>query len=300
MSKPSGYEQVTGRIIRELEEGVAPWVKPWLTGLPYNAVSQRAYSGVNVLLLWSVAAHRSYQNRAWLTFRQAKELGGHIKKGETSVLIVYTSRFTKTEEDSVTGKKIKKDIPFLKHYNVFNVEQANGLPIGLYHLPDPRTHEDISDLADTFIQAIGAKVRLGAPRAAYHPKKDTIRLPFPSDFATAAEYYATSLHEHGHWSGHPSRLNRDLEGRFGSQSYAAEELIAELTGAFLCAHLELKGKLQHAEYIGHWLELLRRDSKAIFTAARQATDAAEYLKARVREKTGAEKPAAALEMQSAE
>jgi antirestriction protein ArdC len=277
----SVYESVTNAIISELERGVAPWVKPWesasTASLPYNATSQRQYSGVNILLLWAATMVKGYRIPAWLTFRQANALGGHVRKGEKATHIVYASTFTKTDTDPKTGEQVEEQIPFLRWYTVFNVEQTEGLPGHLYHIADPKPVEQALASVEEFIGKLGADVRHFGDRACYRPTEDFIALPDPGAFRAPGDYYATSLHEHAHWTGHPSRLNRDLSGRFGSESYAGEELVAELASAYLCASLDIPGQLQHAEYIGSWLKLLKSDKRAIFTAASKATQAAEYL-----------------------
>jgi antirestriction protein ArdC len=276
------YETVTQRIIEELEQGAAPWVRPWTAGtcgdLPYNAVSQRTYRGVNVLLLWMAGAARSYCSPAWLTFRQAGRLGGRVRKGEKAEHIVYTATFIRKETDEATGEETEQTVSFLRGYTVFNLEQVEGLPARLYQMVEPKLLEEALAHVETFLRVLGADLRHGGDRAFYSPGGDFIRLPEPGDFESAGHYYATSLHEHGHWSAHPSRLDRDLSGRFGSEAYAAEELVAELTAAFLCAYLAIPGRLRHAEYLGAWLKLLREDKRAIFTAAAKATQAAEYLR----------------------
>ncbi len=168
-------------------------------------------------------------------------------------------------------------MPFLKWRDVFNVEQTAGLPDALTYRDEPKPLPEARGAVEAFLQRIGAKVLHGGDRAAYSPNFDLITLPEPARFESVSHYYATSLHEHGHWSGHPSRLNRDLKGRFGDESYAAEELVAELTAAYLCALLAIPGQLRHAEYMGHWITLLRHDARAIFTAAARATEAANFL-----------------------
>jgi antirestriction protein ArdC len=281
MARPSVYERVTESIVAELEKGVAPWVKPWSGGgsamMPYNATSQRRYSGVNVLLLWDAALSRGYRSCAWLTFRQAMGLGGHVKKGEHGCSIVYASSFTKSDTDAKTGEETEKRIPFLKSYSVFNIEQTEGLPSQVYQVAEPKPLEDALEDVEAFIERIGADVRHGGDKACYMPGYDAIQLPDPGSFESAAHFYATSCHEHGHWSGAESRLNRNLTGRFGSEAYAAEELVAELTSAFLCASLSIPGKLRHTEYLGNWLSILKEDKRAIFTAASKATEAAQFL-----------------------
>lgn len=276
---PSVYERVTATIVAELERGVAPWVKPWATGgsasLPYNATTQRRYSGVNVLLLWGETVTQGYRSPAWLTFRQALALGGHVKKGEHATHIVYATSVTKAEEGE--GEERQRRVSFLKSYAVFNVEQTEGLPAHLYA---PLTHKPLAEAIDeveVFLRNVGAAVRHGGERASYLPALDTIALPEPGTFESPAHYYATSLHEHAHWTGHDSRLARNLAGRFGTEAYAAEELVAELAAAFLCAVLSIPGTLRHAEYIHSWLALFAHDTRALFTAAARATEAAQFL-----------------------
>lgn len=281
-TRPSIYDTVTQTILEELKQGAAPWVKPWTTGdpveEPYNVVSQRAYSGINILLLWLATLEHNFRSAGWLTFRQAKELGGTVKRGEKGTHIVYASAVRKTLTDPETGAEEEKKIPFLKGYCVFNIAQTEGLPARLYRAIAPKPLAEALEQVEAFLKGIGAQVRHGGNRAYYQPAFDFIQLPDPGQFESAPHYYATSLHEHAHWTGAEHRLYRDLSGRFGSQAYAAEELVAEMTAAFLSAHLGVPGRLRHAEYIGSWIELLTDDTKAIFTAAARATEAAEYLR----------------------
>lgn len=274
------YQVVTERILAALSEGVAPWVRPW-TGspkdaLPYNARTHRRYSGVNVLLLWGAALDRGYSQPAWLTFVQAKELGAHVRKGERAEHIVFASTYQKKRDGAEDGAEEK--IRFLKFHAVFNVTQVEGLPAEMYNTPQPRPLDESLLEAHGFLRALGADVQHGGAMAAYSPTTDRIVLPERERFESDAHYVATSIHEHGHWSGHKSRLDRDLSGRFGSEAYAAEELVAELTAAYLCAHLQVPGALRHPEYIGSWLKVLGNDHRAIFTAASKATEAAEFLR----------------------
>lgn len=276
----SVYETVTNAIIEDLKRGVVPWVRPWKTAVtpfPHNAVSQRSYSGVNVLLLWATASERGYGNPAWLTFKQAQQLGGTVKKGEKATAIVYASTVVKTDRND-NGEEIEKEMSFLKFYSVFNVDQTLGLPERLYGMPDPKPIGQRLVDVEVFLRQIGATIQHGGDRAYYSPDKDVIVLPNSEDFETVGHYYATSLHEHVHFSGHEKRLNRDFSGRFGSRSYAAEELVAELGAAYLCAALHITGELRHASYIASWLDLLENDRKAIFTAASAASKAADYLR----------------------
>ncbi len=276
----SVYETVTNAIIEELKHGVVPWVRPWTTGvspLPHNVISQRPYQGINILLLWAAASAKGYISPVWLTFRQAQQLRGSIRKGEHGTEIVYASSSKKTEKKE-NDTETQKTVHLLRFYYVFNMEQTVDIPESLLGIAEPQPLDEQSKHVEAFIARIGATIRHGGDKAYYSPTEDVIVLPQREDFESLGHYYATSLHEHVHYSGHPKRLNRDLSGRFGAQAYAAEELIAELGAAFLAAHLTIKGELRHASYIASWLELLQHDRKAIFTAASAATKAADYLR----------------------
>lgn len=280
------YETITNDILAELEKGVAPWVKPWDASpggetllLPHNALTRKRYRGVNILILWRAALRKGYRHSAWIGFHQARELGGHVRKGETATPIVYGSTFVPKEERGKPEEEQQR-VPFLKKRVVFNVEQIAGLPEDLSRIPEPVPLPDASAGVERFLRTVGAQVRHGGDRAFYSPPFDFIALPNPEAFESAPFYYATSLHEHAHWTGHESRLDRDLTGRFGEPSYAAEELVAELAAAYLCAQLSIPGRLRHAEYLGSWIKLLRDNHRAIFAAAARATDAALYLSER--------------------
>jgi antirestriction protein ArdC len=281
-ARHSLYETITNDMLAELKRGVAPWVKPWSEGggsvplLPYNALTRKRYHGVNVLILWHAALAKGYRHPGWIGYHQALGLGGHVKKDEKSTVIVYGSTFVPKGERGKPEEEQKR-VPFLKKRIVFNVEQTENLPERLTRLPEPTPLPEALDHVEAFLRRIGAKVLHGGDRAAYSPNFDLITLPEPARFESISHYYATSLHEHGHWTGHKSRLDRDLAGRFGTESYAAEELVAELAAAYLCALLAIPGRLRHAEYLGHWIALLSHDARALFTAASKATDAARFL-----------------------
>lgn len=258
-----------------MERGVVPWTKPWKTDksvgiMPANAITGRAYSGINVPILWDSTDRNGYPSHQWLTYKQAQAAGGNVKKGEKSTHVVFTKPLVyKDEADE------ERRASMLREYNVFNVQQIDGLEI---KEPAPKPEPERHAVVDAFIAATGADIRLGGDRACFVPSKDFIILPHASAFKGIEHFYATSLHECGHWAGAEKRLNRNLTGRFGTKAYAAEELIAELTAAFLCAHLGIKGELRHADYIANWLELLRSDDRAIFTAASKASQAANHLR----------------------
>lgn len=273
MKIASLYESVTQTIIEELETGAPPWTKVWDSQaggfLPANAVSGRHYNGINVPILWAVATKRGYSTHRWLTFKQALEVGAAVRKGEKATPVVFVKKLVKEEEDADP-----KSITVLKVFYVFNVAQVDGLPE-----PEPlpeREPDELYPCVEAFVKAAKVKVWHGQYEPCYMPSDDAVLIPQREAFHSDAHYYATLLHESVHWTG--PRLNRDLKNRFGSKEYAAEELVAELGAAFLCAHLGIKGELRHAGYIGNWLQLLREDSKAIFTAAAKASEAANYLR----------------------
>jgi antirestriction protein ArdC len=279
------YARVTDRIINDLEAGVRPWHKPWRAGntegriarpLRHNGVP---YRGVNVLLLWSEAVAKGFQANTWMTFRQARELNAFVRKGEHGSLVVYADRFRKTTTDE-NGHDAECEIPFLKGYTVFNIEQIEGLPAQYYPSSEsPAQPLILIERAEAFFAATGATVFHGGNRAYYSPSRDAIHLPPPEAFETAEVYTYTKAHELTHWTAAPSRLGRTLGARFGDDAYAAEELIAELGAAFLCADLAVASTppADHASYLDHWLRVLRADKRAIFTAAAHAQRAADYL-----------------------
>ena len=280
------YARVTDRIIAALEQGVRPWHQPWSVShaagkitlpLRHNGVP---YAGINILMLWGAAVAAGYTAPIWMTFRQALELGAHVRKGEKASLVVYANKFTRTEQNDA-GEDIERQIPFLKGYSVFNVEQIEDLPSQYYARPAPRfdTIERIEH-ADAFFRAAGIDIRSGGGRAFYSITHDYVQMPPFEAFRDAESFYSTLAHESAHWTRHPSRLDRDFgRKRFGDEGYAMEELVAELGAAFLCASLELtpEPREEHASYIESWLTALRDDKRAIFHAAAHAQRAADLL-----------------------
>lgn len=288
-SRPNVYERITHRIVSVLEQGVRPWVRPWTTShsegpssrpLRHNGVP---YAGINVIALWCTAVERGYVAPTWMTFRQALELGACVRKGETGTLVVYANSFTVDDGDTTDeGETPERKVRFLKGYVVFNVEQIDGLPMQ-YTAPPiavPTADERFAR-AERFIASSRVPIHHGGNRAYYAPGPDVIQLPPATAFRDPESLFATTLHELVHASGHAARLARDLGKRFGDEAYAAEELVAEIGSAFLCADLgiTLEPRDDHAEYIATWLKVLRADSRAIFTAAAQAQRACEYLHA---------------------
>jgi antirestriction protein ArdC len=278
------YDEVTARILSELEEGRFPWVQPWSNsaaspGLPRNATTGRAYSGVNVLTLWGAVISSGYSNQGWLTFRQALSAGGCVRKGEQGVTVCYADRFTPEVEKqrSVEQGDTARAIPFLKKFVVFNVAQCDGLPEQYSADAPPLPECELVPIAENLISATGADFRIGGARAFYSPSEDFVQVPPQPAFKHQIDFYRTALHELGHWTGHTSRLARTFGARFGNTAYAREELCAELTSAYLCAALGIVPTVRHADYLGSWLAVLREDSRAIFKAASQASKSAEYL-----------------------
>ncbi|WP_296721411.1 zincin-like metallopeptidase domain-containing protein [Erythrobacter sp.] len=282
-TRGSLYDDVTATIIGQLEEGLFPWVRPWSAalaapGLPRNAVTGRAYSGINVLILWGAVIEGGYPSQGWLTFRQALAAGGCVRKGERGRTVFYADRFVpKGEREGSDGSEEPRAIAFLKRFTVFNVAQCEGLPENITAAPVPLPERELHENAEALIAATGADVRIGGAEAFYSPCADYVQVPPQPAFHHQIDYYRTALHELGHWTGHASRLGRDQTGRFGSAAYAREELVAELAAAFLCAALGIQPTVRHADYLGGWLAVLRADNRAIFRAASQASTAAEFL-----------------------
>lgn len=278
------YSRVTAKIIASLEAGVRPWQKPWNAAhaagniiRPLRANGQ-PYRGINVLLLWGEALEKGYTAPIWMTYKQALTLGAQVRKGEHGSLVVYADKFTKTETDD-QGHESERAIPFMKGYTVFNVEQVEGLPAHFYATAEPPHPVDRIPAVEAFVAATGATIQHGGNRAFYAPSRDLIQMPPRESFRDAQSYAATLVHELTHWTAHPSRLARELGKRFGDHAYAAEELIAEMGSAFLCADLGISPEVRddHASYLAHWLAVLQKDSHAIFTAASQAQRAADFL-----------------------
>jgi len=293
-TRTSLYDAVTAKIIAELEGGRVPWVQPWgraggtSPGLPRNVVTARSYSGVNILILWGAVIEQGWPSQGWLTFRQAQNAGGCVRKGERGVTVVYADRFTpEVERQRVEreGGEVKA-VPFLKRFTVFNVAQCERLRPDLAADPAPLPEREIVPLAEAMMAASRVDVRIGGDRAFYVPSADYVQVPPQPAFFDQINYYRTCLHELTHATGHPERLGRDLTNPFGSKDYAREELVAEMGSAFLCAALGIVPTVRHADYIAAWLEVLREDNRAIFRAASAASKAADWLLGRYHEASG--------------
>ena len=280
------YTRITNRIVAELEQGTRPWLRPWNAEHAAGRITRplrhngQPYSGINVVMLWSEAVAKGYAAPIWMTFKQAQELGAHVRKGEHGSLVVYADRFTKTETDD-SGQDVERSIPFMKGYTVFNVEQIEGLPAH-YHAKAAPVLDPVQRKAqaEAFFAALNADIRHGGNMAFYAIGSDHVQMPPFESFRDAQSYYATLAHECTHWTRHEKRLDRDFgRKRFGDEGYAIEELVAELGSAFLSADLGLtpEPREDHAAYIASWLKVLKNDKRAIFTAAGHAQRAADYL-----------------------
>ena len=284
--RSSLYDDITNKIIAELEAGRVPWVQPWGTAaakaplaMPKNAATGRHYSGINVLILWGSVIEHGLPGQSWLTFRQALALGGNVRKGERGTTVVYADRFIPDDEKKrsrETGEEAQA-IPFLKRFTVFNLAQCEGLPDDLAIVAPPPEPGLIEPKVEALIKASGIDFRIGGDRAFYVPAHDYVMVPPPQAFFEPINWHRTALHECSHASGALHRLNRDLSGSFGSRKYAFEELIAEVSAAFCCAALGIVPTVRHADYIGSWAEVLREDNRAIVRAASQASKAADWL-----------------------
>ncbi|OJW05303.1 MAG: antirestriction protein [Planctomycetales bacterium 71-10] len=282
------YSRVTNQILADLEKGVRPWTKPWDAEHAAGRIARplrsngQPYRGVNVLLLWSSAVANGFAAPLWMTFNQAKELGGRVKAGSKGTPVVYADRITKTEAKEDGGEE-EKEVFFMKQYTVFNAEQVAGLPGRFYAPAAPRLDPvDRIERAEAFCRATGADVRHGGNSAYYAQGDDRVQMPPFEAFRDAEGYYATLLHELAHWTKHEARLDRDLgRRRFGDEGYAREELVAEIGASFLCADLDLEPVVRedHAAYVAHWLKVLADDKRAIFVAAALAEKAAGHLHA---------------------
>ena len=310
--KTDNYQMVTDAIVAALEDGTAPWVKPWDAGRanPHNGDSKHTYQGINVWLTWIAMQKNGWTDPRFYTFKQAKKLNGFNKKGKGwehesgerpeggPYGVMKGSKGTKITFWKFLDQEVKdmdgnvvldpegnpkmRRRPMLRLFTVFNHQQINWL-----EGKEPKTggqHNDINPetaCADAcaLLEAVGAKVSLGGSEASYSPSGDDICLPKPESFNSAEDFVSTSFHEHAHWTGAKGRCDRKLDGnRFGEELYAMEELVAELTSAFLCSEFGVQGRLQHAEYIANWLKVLKGDKYAIFTAAREGRKAAEFIK----------------------
>ncbi|RVG42414.1 ArdC family protein [Sinorhizobium meliloti] len=275
------YQRITGTIIEQLEAGTKPWIRPWRGNSRGSLVPRRAtgeaYRGINVLMLWLASELAGYEENTWMTYRQAQDLGGQVRKGEKGSLVVKYGTFTPKEREDDD----ERAIPYLKGYTVFNVEQIENLPDRFYRPVEELPAAPVPHLetVEAFVRNTGAAITYGGTTACYRPAPDDILMPDRARFVDEVHLYSTLLHELSHWSGAKHRLDRDLSGRFGSESYAIEELVAELSASFLCADLGVAHDPRDntATYLESWLQALKNDKRAIISAAARAQEAADYL-----------------------
>jgi antirestriction protein ArdC len=280
------YQDITTKIIAQLEQGIVPWVQPWThgkqlspLGLPINGLTRRSYSGINILLLWSALEERGFASPYWVTFKQCIAMGGSVRKGEKGTHVYFADKFVPQKEKARAEEAGDEpnSVAFLKRYTVFNAEQCDGLPNGLIAAPESKPARQIMPEAEALIAATGADIRIGGDQAFYVPFEDFIRIPHQTAYPDQINWYRTAFHELGHWTGHKSRLDRSLTTKFGTVDYAREELVAEMATAFVCASLGIVPTVRHADYIGNWLQVLKEDAKAIVRAASLASKASDFI-----------------------
>jgi antirestriction protein ArdC len=282
------FETITAQLIADIEAGTPEWRMPWRTladaGTPTN-LNGRPYRGMNALWLPMVAATRGWDLGLWGTYKGWQQHGGQVRRGEHGTQVVLWKPTTKTADDSEhddTATPGRRGGLIARAYTVFAAEQVDGADDLISRRRQPQTDRDTPEriaAADAYFHAVGATVIEGGNIACYQPGTDTIRLPVLERFDSAAHYYSTRAHETTHWTGHPSRLARDLTGRFGSDAYGAEELVAELGAAMWSAQAGISSatRTDHAAYLGSWLRILRADARSLITVASKAQAALDYL-----------------------
>ena len=278
------HQLITNQIIAAIENGAGEFRLPWHRSAgnimrPVNIASKNAYRGVNILTLWAAADASGYSSGTWGTYKQWAEAGAQVKKGEKASYVVFYKEITVASDDSDDAETRL----FARATPVFAAEQVDGFEAPF--IETPVTVVLPIEQAEVFVARTGAIVHHGGGRAFYRPSTDSIQLPpreafIGSPTSTPAEAYAsTKLHELIHWSSAETRCNRQLGKRFGDDAYAMEELVAELGAAFLCADLGITdaSRADHAQYLDSWLQVLKADKKAIFTAASKASEAVAFL-----------------------
>ena len=287
------HQQITDQIVRALETTTDDFVMPWhraaATGHPVNATSQRRYNGINAISLWVAAMNVGYATPEWATFKQWRDTGAQVRKGEKASLIVFYKTFTPSTGKAEAISSADTEAPdrrFLaKPSWVFNAAQVDGYEAAI-PIERPQTLFERISTAEHAIRAADANIRYGGSRAYYDRLTDHIQIPEAGDFigsptSTPQEaFYSTIFHELAHWTGSEPRLNREKGARFGDKPYAFEELIAELSAAMSCAEFGISctPRLDHAHYLNSWLKVLKDDKRAIFTAAAAASAATSFIK----------------------
>jgi len=275
------YSQVNGRLLAALEQGIIPWKRPWSGRLPTNYDTNREYRGVNILTLGIAEMVMGYSSPYWLTFRQAQKHGGHIRKGERATYIVFSEKKVK-EVQMEDGTKEERVLHFVRSFPIFNFDQTEGVPKkDAVAALDP--DRDLIEVCNSVMSRMPnpPAYRESGNSAYYMPKEDLVNLPPIEAFRTSEGYVATKFHEYAHSTGHESRLNRPgimVVAAFGSEEYSFEELIAELTSAYLCARNGIDNTLENSSaYIRNWLKALKDDKTMLLKASGKAMAAVEYI-----------------------
>ena len=273
------HQAITDRIIEAMEQARGTGRRLWDSqpSLPLNLTTGKPYQGINTLILWAAGLQNGYSSPYWLTYKQAADKGGQVRKGERGTLCVFYKPWESTETNPETGETEIVKGAVLKSFRVFNLDQIDGIEAPAI---EPRAPFQAIEDAERILQASPARIIEGGAQAFYQPATDTIHLPSREAFISPEAFYSVALHEATHSTGHASRLARDFSGRFGDAAYAFEELIAEMGSAFLAADLGIIGSTlqDHADYLAHWVAILKSDKKAILTAAAQASKAHAFIR----------------------
>jgi|TARA_Y100000310_G_scaffold257668_1_gene265800 antirestriction protein ArdC len=276
------YEIITEQVMDLLGQGTVPWHKPWIGGYPKNLISKKEYRGINVFLL----SVKGYASPYWVSYKQAQELGGNVKKGEKSTMVVFWKQIKVQDEGSPdsSGEITEKTIPLLRYYRIFNLEQCENIDMGKVPQTDINLNFQPITACEETVMSMQNKPDIchEEPRAYYNPSQDYVNMPRKENFTKEEFYYSVIFHELGHSTGHEKRLARKQLSEwatFGSEKYSKEELVAEMTAAFLCGHhgIEQETLENSAAYIKSWLKKLQDDPKMVVLAAAQGQKAADYI-----------------------
>ena len=282
LNNPQGfdlYQQITDQILEAMDQAQGQGRRLWdaQPSLPLNLATGKPYTGMNTLILWGAALSRGYQSPYWLTYKQATEKGGQVRKGEHGTRAVFFKPYESRDTDPDTGEETTTDRLIMKSFTVFNLDQIDGITAPAM---EARPAFEVMADAERLLQRTPAPIREGGPSACYIPSRDEIHMPARETFVNPEAFYSVAYHEATHATGHQSRLARQFSTRFGDEAYAMEELVAELGAAFLCAEVGIlpQTRADHADYLAHWVRVLRSDRKAVFTAAAAASKAATFIK----------------------
>jgi len=278
------HQEITNSIIEQLENGVKPWVCPWKESsnpFPINFQTKANYTGINILSLYCSAIRNNYTSPYWLTFNQARKIGGHVRRDEKSTLGVFYKNIT-VEDNSGNYENNEKNIPILNSFRVFNLDQIDGIELPtdeeLNENPINFDEDELFNRAESLVKNIGVPVLYKGDKAFYSPSRDEITMPEKNRFNNTFDLISTLGHEAGHSTGAKKRLNREFGKRFGDNAYALEELVAEISSVLINSHLGVEGvHVDHVSYINDWLDVMKADKTAIFSASKHAFAAYEYI-----------------------